>query len=89
MSTTKKRADDAARRLTKQPEFEIDVKRFYIPGLEAACPRCGKKCEHDYLSHPTANKAEAVTFYCGSCDDAGKPAEFEKMVTVHVELEIS
>lgn len=75
--------------MAKKDEFTIDVKRFYVPGLEAKCPTCGKKCTHDYLSYPVANKAEDVTFYCSKCDDAGKPAEFDRKVTVRVSVEIA
>lgn len=49
---------------------EIDVKRFYLPGIivESKCP----KCEHlhevnmstQYLSHPVINEPETIGFYC-------------------------
>ena len=47
----------------KMKSEEVDVKRFYLPGvkLTGACPKCAKKCvsdfENEYLSYPTAEKA--------------------------------
>lgn len=69
-------------------QFEIEVKRFYVPGVEAPCPTCGRLCKRDYLSHPTANRPERVTFYCGACDDADRACEFDRTVTVHVRAEV-
>lgn len=51
---------------------EIDVKRFYVPGvtIHTECPKCGSQKQldlgDDYLSHPVAGSPERVGFYCES-----------------------
>lgn len=58
----------------KEP-FEIEEKRFYIPGAlieENVCPSC-KTTALDvdlgdrYLSYPKANAVNAVHLYCDNC----------------------
>lgn len=49
---------------------EIDVKRFYLPGIvvESKCPKCGHLHEVDmgsqYLSYPCVGDEEKINFYC-------------------------
>jgi len=55
-------------------EFDIEVKRFYVPVIiKAKCPKCKKEIENDYsqdyLSYPTANKPMETYFYCEDCDE--------------------
>ncbi|TXH09226.1 MAG: hypothetical protein E6R04_08885 [Spirochaetes bacterium] len=61
--------------IVSQPgSFELDVKRFYIPGLvfKCQCPVCGlvvhKDMKDDYFSYPEANDSVVVWFYCVECD---------------------
>jgi len=68
-------------------EFDLEVKRFYLPiQIERNCPKCGTKCEHDlsqdYLSYPTVNKKESIYFYCNECEH-----EFEIDVKLKISLE--
>lgn len=70
--------------MKKSNQFEIDVKRLAVPDIEASCPKCKTTCRHDYLSYPTANKAEDLCFYCPQCEH-----EFDRAVTLHVRLEIA
>jgi hypothetical protein len=60
--------------------LEIDVKRFYLPGvgLSSTCPGCGEGVaiyftQTHCLSYPTANEDTEFTFYHGDCsaDDGG------------------
>jgi hypothetical protein len=54
-----------------QENIEIDVKRFYVPGVTVCseCYNCGKPKEvnlgADYLSFPVTGKPIPVHFYCG------------------------
>ncbi len=50
-------------------EFEIEVKRFYVPNeFTIECPKCGGDVcvPNGYLSYPTANVVFDYTPYCGS-----------------------
>ena len=52
-------------------EGTIDVKRFYLEGIELkyTCPNCGEeKVFTDYLSYPKVNEVESVDFWCCECD---------------------
>ena len=58
----------------RMKEFEIDVKRFYVPAIiKSNCPKCGEEIVNDYneqyLSYPTANKIMETHFYCDECDE--------------------
>jgi len=69
-------------------KFEIDVKRFYLPiVIKRKCPNCGNECEFDldsdYLSYPTVNKKERITFYCDECD-----INFEVDSIIRINLEV-
>lgn len=62
--------------IISQPgSFELDVKRFYIPGLvfKSQCPVCGlvvhKDMEDDYVSYPKTNTPIEITAYCPECED--------------------
>ena len=63
--------------------FKIDEKRFYVPGVEAACPKCGEITKNDYLSTPTANTPIAVLFWCGPCGH-----EWKQRITLTVYVEV-
>jgi hypothetical protein len=57
-----------------KPGTEIDVKRFYLPGvtLRATCPKCNHPWVHDmahhYLSYPVANVPFEDNAYCPECE---------------------
>lgn len=77
-------------KLTGTPgPFDLDVKRFYIPGykLEGPCPKCQAPYERDfneqYLSYPQANAPTEVTLYCGSCEH-----EWEVTMRLNITLEL-
>lgn len=59
----------------KFTEGNIDVKRFYLPGisLESCCPKCGMKVTRDfganYISYPVVGKPEPAYMYCEECDE--------------------
>lgn len=67
--------------------FEIEVKRFSIPGLTftSTCPHCGEQQEYipDYFSYPCANGHEQVAQECESC---GEEYRFEIRLDVTVEV---
>jgi predicted RNA-binding Zn-ribbon protein involved in translation (DUF1610 family) len=72
-------------------EEELDVKRFYIPGviIQDNCPNCGVETRYDmgglhYLSHPIANKPMQFTMYCNECDH-----EWSIKIILRIGLEIS
>ena len=51
----------------------IDVKRFYLPGVEITtkCPKCGEEIKYfgeDYLSYPIVGEIETLALYCSNCD---------------------
>jgi len=62
-------------RIEGECEGEIDVKRFYIPGvcLYDLCPKCEEEIEMDlgvmYLSYPIVGEEKTVHFYCEECDE--------------------
>lgn len=80
-------------RITGSLKGEIDVKRFYMPGIaiKAQCPYCQEEVEtdfeSDYLSYPVAGKPIAAHFYHEGKD--GEDHEFEVMVTLKVSLELA
>ena len=53
---------------------EIDVKRFYIPGIKikGKCKHCGKKVVFDlsehYITNPVIGGTNQEWFYCEACD---------------------
>lgn len=67
--------------------FEIDVKRFYLPGvvLKERCPSCGAEALDDlgdrYLSYPTANVDFDHGMWCKDCGHEWK-------VKLHLRLEL-
>lgn len=75
--------------MSRGKSFEIDVKRFYMPGHELAdtCKKCGQVVTHDlgerYISYPVANEPADHCFYCGECDHEWKR---KILVTVAVHL---
>lgn len=68
--------------------IELDVKRFYLPGVELSspCPKCGHVCVHDlssdYLSYPVANVPEDKHFYCDECNH-----EWDERIVLRVSVE--
>ena len=73
---------------------EIDVKRFYIPGVkvQSHCPTCGKKhirdFDSDYLSHPVVGAPECVHFYCEEDKPGGGYCGTEWDVKVVLEIKV-
>jgi hypothetical protein len=62
-------------KITGQPIGEIEVKRFYLDGLEMeyVCPECGTEHRwNDYLSYPDINKPVYLSFHCEGCDHEWK-----------------
>ena len=51
----------------------IDVKRFYLPGVEVEddCPKCGSiwTFNVDYVSYPTAGDNIDLHAYCQNCEN--------------------
>jgi hypothetical protein len=53
---------------------EIEVKRFYLKGLDfaAACPDCDDECVFDdtqYMSYPEIGELDSLPVFCVKCDD--------------------
>jgi len=71
-------------------QFEIEVKRFYIPlETKVNCPHCNAENEvdlngMDYLSYPTLNKAEVIYRCCDKCD---KEFEFDLTLRMSVDMD--
>lgn len=61
----------------------IDEKRFYPPfTISDTCPECNEEvflCGPglDYLSYPKVNEPIPTDFYCGHCEDEGRPFEWQ------------
>jgi len=54
-----------------QPKGEIEVKRFYLSGLQmnVICPECGfEYLWGDYLSYPDVNTSIDLGLACSECD---------------------
>lgn len=74
--------------ITGTMKGELDVKRFYMPGvkIKCKCPACGAPWEMDmaldYLSYPSAGKPTNASGYCGKCEH-----EWPVMVIVRVTVE--
>lgn len=69
-------------------EFEVGVKRFYLPvEIDKLCPSCNNKCTislgNDYLSYPTLNTELNLYHCCDSCD-----TEFEFDIVLKMSIEI-
>lgn len=70
-------------------QFEIDCKRFYMPGvlITKPCPKCGQPTTSDrgqeYFSYPDANSEVEVGLYCRPCDYGW---EVEAFLTVTLEV---
>lgn len=79
VKTTKRKNDNP---------IELDVKRFYLPGvvLSAKCPKCKKTVKYDlgadYLSYPSINAPTDFHFYCP--DDG---AEWDEQIILRVTVE--
>lgn len=69
--------------------FEIDVKRFHVPGysVKGRCPKCFMTTEldldTDYLSFPQANKVFTTRVICNSC---GEDLEVTLRIRISVEV---
>jgi len=55
-------------------EYELGVKRFYLPiVITKECKSCNKPMhidlESNYLFYPIVNKPYEVGFYCEECDE--------------------
>lgn len=68
---------------------EIDVKRFYLPGIElhAECHGCGEVLETDfdieYLGYPPVGKPFKHEMWCEHCD-----VETTVMLKLNVQLRV-
>ena len=66
---------------------EIDVKRFYLPGilLSFKCKKCGKLMEndydHQYLSYPEIGE-QTEYFWCSECD-----TQHEMVINLNMSIE--
>lgn len=70
-----------------QPKGEIDVKRFYLEGLEMKiiCPNCNYEYDfNDYLSYPNVNIPININCYCNECEN-----EWKEKIILKVNLELS
>ena len=78
----------------KDPSFEIEVKRFYVPfTITDECPKCGMTTEcaetSDYFSYPTVGKKEKVSFYCTHWEDGeelGCEHEWSRNVILSIDI---
>ena len=70
--------------------FEIEEKRFYIPGasMDGKCPACGvahvKDFGEDYLAYPMVNEPFDIDCYCSKCGH-----EWTERVILRVTLEMA
>ena len=70
---------------------DLDVKRFYLPGvvIHSQCPKCGAEYARDmadsYLSYPTAGEPFAYGCYCAR---EGCEHEWEMMMRIDVTLSV-
>lgn len=69
-------------------EFEVGVKRFYLPiQLKRNCPRCDAELtcdlQKDYLFEPSINKEQTIYCYCENCDES-----FVTNAILKVQLEV-
>ncbi|HEY5563413.1 MAG TPA: hypothetical protein VIK72_16965 [Clostridiaceae bacterium] len=58
-------------KITGKLEGELDIKRFYLEGveIECICPKCKVTFEYDqYLSYPSVNEVMEIDLYCPDCD---------------------
>jgi len=74
--------------MANEKQFEVDVKRFYVPCDEKInCVECGHEMpilkNYEYLSYPTANKPEKKYLYCSECE-----CEMEVNLTVNISLSV-
>lgn len=73
----------------KVGEFEMDVKRFYVPGvkIEGKCPACKGKVVNDlgqnYIGYPLVNQDFYETMYCSECNE-----EWKVIIRLNVTLEL-
>lgn len=76
------------KKLKKGSDFELDIKRCYMPGYEITdtC-YCGAELHDDlgdnYLSYPTVNAPFEHTLYCNECD---AEKEIKLLLTLNLEL---
>lgn len=70
-------------------EYEIDVKRMYLPGIfiKDNCPKCQKPCEIDLSSnclyYPELNVPNDVGFSCETCR-----TDWEVAIMLSINVEI-
>lgn len=75
---------------TSEEPFELNIKRFYIPGyvLTSECPKCKEVRKMDlgeqHLSYPKSGEPEALHFYCEGCEE-----EWQEHVIVRVSVELA
>lgn len=70
--------------------FHLDVKRFYVPGLEfkASCPKCNcvvsKDMAREYFHYPSTNTPMEIRMYCTECEDDWSAGYVSLKVTAEV-----
>ena len=75
---------------TATKPFEIEDKRFYVPGatMEGKCPGCGAAYKHDfgedYFAYPSVNEPIEVYCACGKCEH-----EWDERIILRVTLEMA
>lgn len=72
-------------RITGMMDGKVEVKRFYLPGIDiiTTCPNCGyeHEWEGDYLSYPDAGIPIDLPCCCLSCEH-----EWDERVILTIEL---
>lgn len=69
-------------------EGEIEVKRFYLNGVEmvSLCPNCREASfwngDSEYISHPNLDENQYVHFCCDDCEE-----EWEEYFKMSIVLE--
>ena len=73
-------------------EGTIEVKRFYIEGVEMSsnCPKCGtetiREIGGDDCSYPELNKVEKKYFWCDGNEECGEEWEEDYIFELTVKL---
>lgn len=80
--------------LTPSLGHELNIKRFYLPGLviTATCPGCSRTLEWNgdiqYLSFPLVNEPFDERMYCEDCEEADRESNPVVRLILRVGLEV-
>lgn len=72
-------------KILKQPQGELEIKRFYLEGAEIyyTCPNCRKEHKWNYyLGYPDINKFMTLEFWCDECS-----AEWTEELKINLAIE--